>query len=133
MENVFYSCPTLALLHTVGKRWTIPIIEVLYSKHEKMQFNSIQSLLKDVTPKNLSKSLKELSDINVVKKTERKKNGILHTEYTLTEKGSYMMEFIRSAKQLGISIYGIDVSCLNNHCYECLIKRQSSRKAKSSR
>ncbi|MDE1870853.1 MAG: helix-turn-helix transcriptional regulator [Candidatus Micrarchaeota archaeon] len=129
MENAFYSCPTLSLLHIVGKRWTIPIMEVLYFQHASMQFNAIQSALNGITPKNLSGSLKELSDAQVIKKTARKRNGVLHTDYSLTKRGAYVMEFVRSAKELGISIYGMDASCASSRCYECL-EIQPSRKAK---
>ncbi len=128
MKNAFYSCPTLSLLHVLGKRWTIPILEVLRSPCRKMQFNTIQLLLEGITPKNLSKSLKELSKAHVIKKTEIKNRGTaLRTEYSLTEKGTHLVGFVKSAKKLGISMYGIDAACAKNQCYKCAMIKTPTR------
>ena len=73
------SCPTLSLLHIVGKKWSIPIIELLYPSNKTLQFNEMQHLLVDITPKNLSRSLKEMSEAKIVKRVETRNNGRLRT------------------------------------------------------
>ena len=112
-------CPTLFLLHIVGKRWTIPLVEILYSSRGSMQFNSIQVLLGDVSPKNLSVSLRELTDAQIIKRRESKRGGVLHTGYSLTKKGIALEGFIRNAKGLGVCIYDMDPNCINRQCNLC--------------
>lgn len=112
-------CPTLSLVHIMGKRWTIPIMETFESKFDEVQFNALQSELVDVTPKNLSKSLKELCLAELLKKSETSVGGARHTSYTLTKKGMAFQKFIKNGKELGICIYGIDPSCANRKCIDC--------------
>lgn len=119
MTKAYSPCPTLSLIHILGKRWTIPIVEVLYASHGKIQFNTMQLLLGSITPKNLSNALKELVEAEIVSKKEVKKRRILHTEYKLTEKGIAFEEFIRSAKSLGINIYDMNPNCVNRQCNKC--------------
>lgn len=124
MERMTYACPTLSMIHILGKKWTIPIIELLYPPRNKVSFNSMQTMLGlNITARNLSRSLKELSDTGMIKRDERKENGVLHTEYSLTDKGIALKEFIRRAKELGICIYGIDASCLNRRCSDCALMK----------
>ncbi|MFI5412597.1 MAG: winged helix-turn-helix transcriptional regulator, partial [Candidatus Micrarchaeales archaeon] len=113
------ACPTLSLLHILGKRWTVPILEMFGSKNDKMQFNSMQLLLGDITPKNLSNSLKDLCTAEILEKKEVKEGKILHTEYVLTKKGAALKQFIRNAKELGVCIYGLDSSCIERQCSTC--------------
>lgn len=114
------NCRTLSLVRLMGKKWTIPIIEVLYPKRNKVSFNNMQVRLgRNITARNLSKSLKELSYAGMVKRAERNERGVLHTEYSLTNEGVELREFIQKAKRLGISVYGTDASCLNRRCVDC--------------
>ena len=116
MEEV---CPTLSLVHIMGKRWTIPIMEAFGSQLEEVQFNTLQSELVDITPKNLSSSLKELCAAEMLKKAEVVKKGAIHTSYALTKKGVAFQKFIKNGKELGICIYGVDSSCASRKCIDC--------------
>lgn len=113
------SCPTLSLLHIVGKKWTIPIIELLYPSTKPLQFNEMQHLLVDITPKNLSRSLKELAGAKMVRRVEMTNNGLRYTEYTLTENGRAVERLVREAKALGICMYGTNSYCVNRQCHLC--------------
>lgn len=116
------ACPTLSLIHMMGKKWTIPIIELLYPARNKLSFNELQTRLgRNVTARNLSGTLKELSDAGMIKRTERKENGIMHTSYSLTNKGLQLEDFIRKGKALGIHMYGMDPSCVDRRCSECAL------------
>lgn len=125
MAKVVYSCKTLSLLHILGKRWSVPIIDMLHTPRRNMQFNTMQMLLEDITPKNLSKSLKELTDAGIVKKTEFKTKNSLNTVYALTDRGVAVEQFIRSAKKLGVDIYNMDATCVNRSCSDCALVKTS--------
>ncbi|MGD0729079.1 MAG: helix-turn-helix domain-containing protein [Candidatus Micrarchaeaceae archaeon] len=120
MDNKQDYCPTLSMMHVLGKKWTIPIIEIFDSTKKHIKFNAMQAILGGISPKNLSRSLKELSDAELIEKHEKKENGILHTEYYLTAKGLMLKKFILDAKKLGICIYGVDSSCVNRKCSVCI-------------
>ncbi len=115
------SCPTLSLIHIMGMKWTVPIVELLYPSNSArtLQFNQMQQLLVNITPKNLSRDLKELSNAKIVKKTETRTNGMLSVGYSLTEQGIAFREFIKSSKILGVSIYGLNPYCPNRQCNLC--------------
>jgi DNA-binding HxlR family transcriptional regulator len=123
MANVRSACPTLSLLHILGKRWIIPIIELLCSPRRNMQFNTMQLLLGGITPKNLSRSLKDLADAKIVKRIEVRRNDTMSTIYALTDRGVAIEEFISRAKKLGIEIYDVDASCINRKCNDCILAR----------
>jgi DNA-binding HxlR family transcriptional regulator len=113
------SCPTLTLLHVVGKKWTIPIIELLYPSNRALQFNEMQHLLVDITPKNLSRSLKELSEAKMVKRVEIRNDGIRYTEYSLTDDGKKVEQLVKAAKELGICMYNMNSYCVSRQCHLC--------------
>jgi DNA-binding HxlR family transcriptional regulator len=113
------SCPTLNLLHTIGKKWTIPIVELLYPSNKALQFNEMQHLLVDITPKNLSRSLKELADAKMVKRVEIRNDGVRYTEYSLTENGRKVEQLIRAAKELGVCMYNMNTYCVSRQCHLC--------------
>ncbi|MDE1860925.1 MAG: helix-turn-helix transcriptional regulator [Candidatus Micrarchaeota archaeon] len=114
-----YACHTISLMHILGKRWAIPILENFNSARENLQFRTIEEDLNGITPKNLSRSLKDLCLVQVLEKEELIESGLVHTEYRLTEKGMLARKFIKDTKRLGICMYGIDASCINRKCSRC--------------
>jgi DNA-binding HxlR family transcriptional regulator len=113
------SCPTLSLLHVLGKKWTIPIVELLHPSTKPLQFNEMQHLLVDITPKNLSRSLKELADAKIVKRVEIRDKGVRYTEYSLTNDGKSVEQLVKAAKELGICMYSTNAYCVNRQCHLC--------------
>ncbi len=120
------SCPTLNLMHTIGKKWTIPIVELLYPANKALQFNEMQHLLVDITPKNLSRSLKELAEAKMVKRVEIRNDGVRYTEYSLTEDGRKVEGLVRAAKDLGICMYNMNNHCANRQCHLCPLLKATS-------
>ena len=113
------SCPTLSLMHVLGKKWTVPIVELLFPSANPLQFNEMQHLLVDITPKNLSRSLKELADAKIVKRVEMRNNGMRYTEYSLTDQGKDVEQLVRAAKTLGICMYNTNEYCVSRQCHLC--------------
>ena len=119
------ACPTLSLLHIAGKRWTVPVIETLYSAKQSMQFNAIRDDIKGVTPKNLSSSLKELIVAGLVEKDGLHYEGltgyesrVATSEYRLTKKGAEFQRFMGQGKELGVEWYGLK-GCPTRKCSQC--------------
>ncbi len=103
----------------MGKRWTIPIVELFSSRQEGIQFGSMQIALNGVTPKNLSRSLKELAEAEIIERRERREEGTLHTEYNLSKKGILLQQLIKNAKNVGLCLYEIDSACTKRKCIDC--------------
>ncbi len=112
------SCSTLSVIHILGKRWTIPIIETLYYAKGELSFNAMQTELNHITPKNLNDSLKELVGYGLVKKNEMLIKGSKHTNYILTKNGVTFEELAYCAKRLGGEMYHRP-GCEFRQCKDC--------------
>jgi DNA-binding HxlR family transcriptional regulator len=115
------TCPTLSFIHVIGMKWTVPIIEELYSSRDGMQFNDIQASLRSITARNLSKSLKILQDESMV---EKRKSGAPEDQrivYLLTRRGKDAEEVVKTIKRVGVSWYGLGRLCASTKCGTCRV------------
>ena len=119
-------CPTLSLMHIMGKSWTIPIMEAFEYPAQEVQFSDLEGQLPGITAKNLSKSLKELCSAQLIAKTTKAEGKAIYTRYSITKKGLSFQKFITEGKKLGICIYGIDPSCAKRKCTQCQTYRLHS-------
>ncbi|MGQ9469423.1 MAG: winged helix-turn-helix transcriptional regulator [Nitrososphaerales archaeon] len=91
-------CPIEETLKIIGKKWTLLILRDIFEG--KNRFNQFQKSIQGISPKTLSKRLKELE-----------KNGLVvrkvfaevppHVEYTLTEKGKELKGIVESIQSYG--------------------------------
>ena len=112
------SCSILSVIHIMGKRWTIPVVETLYYARGEMSFNALQSALSHVTAKNLNDSLRELIEFGLVKKNEIVAKGVRHTSYVLTKNGIAFEDLVNDAKKLGGELYDRP-GCELRQCKNC--------------
>jgi DNA-binding HxlR family transcriptional regulator len=115
------ACPTLNLMHILGKKWTVPLMEELYFSKGVVSFNSLQDVMVGITAKNLSDALKELESESLVSRSESKVGGVLHTSYKLSARGKEVASLIRQAKRLGIHLYGVNQHCDETSCKDCVL------------
>jgi DNA-binding HxlR family transcriptional regulator len=133
MKTETESCATLNLLHILGKRWSIPVIESISALGTGTSFNAVLLSLEEITPRGLSTILGEFSDAGIVKKSEYKKNGATHIKYTLTKNGVELEKIIKSLKSFGTKAYGTSPLCSERKCAECyLFLRHNPQKAEST-
>ncbi len=66
MEEVCF-CPLYGLLDIIAKKWALLIIAILGNEGEK-GFNELQRELKGISPKTLSKTLKELEQYGLIER-----------------------------------------------------------------
>ncbi len=126
--HLYFKCKTLSLVHILGKKWAVDVIEILSSK-KSMQFNGMMHMLKGITPRALSSILNDLILAEVVSKSgsESRNDGEVQTSYKITEKGLVLVSFIQSSKQLGINLYSIDASCTDRQCRTCSLNSLSGK------
>ncbi len=125
-NGMYFKCKTLSLLHILGKRWTVDVIEMLDSKNE-LSFNEILRMLNGVTPRALSNILSDLLNAQVIQKTKSSKGGVMKIKYSFTDKGKSFEQFIQSGKKLGVDLYSIDASCIDRKCSECSLNALHSK------
>jgi len=88
------SCPLNNLINTIGKKWTLLIINAI-GYHGNLRFNMLMDVLLDISPKTLSDTLKELEAEGLVKR-EPFAEIPPRVEYTLTkmEQSSEMRSYL---------------------------------------
>ncbi len=108
---------SLQLAHLLGKKWTIPLMELfLSSKYSELHFNYLQERISCITAHNLSKELDDLRAAGLIERHEREPGC---PAYTLTRSGQAFQTLIRDVKEFGITYYGINPLCRNKLCIDC--------------
>ena len=98
-------CPrpfTLALTDTmnvVSGKWKLPIIAALF--YQKNRFKDLLESLEGITPRMLSKELKELEINGMIERTVTKHPPVL-VAYTLTESGKTIITVIDAMIDWGL-------------------------------
>ena len=78
-------CPTAGIIDIISKKWTLCVINAL-SNHGRLRFSDIITELQKISPKTLTKILKDLGNLGLVKR-EYFKEIPPRVEYSLTDKG----------------------------------------------
>ena len=72
-------------LNVINGKWKLAIVCILLE--EPRRFKDIEQLIAGITPRMVSKELKELEINGIVKKIDVVENGLTITKYGLTESG----------------------------------------------
>ncbi len=103
-------CSTLGLIHTIGKRWLVVLLEEIALG----KFDGFNSVLKrsHLTPRILSNQLKEMESLGIVEKNKAGK-------YSVTKRGSELMEIVNQLKTFNKKWDPKTIYCVNKSCLEC--------------
>ena len=98
------TCPITKILSYLSKKWTLLILRELHNNGTK-RFNDLIREMENISPRTLSKRLKELEKLELVSK--KRFNEIPpRVEYSLTNKGK---ELINCFRYLDIWVRKFDV------------------------
>ena len=101
MEKI---CPVTKILNCLSKKWTLLILRELHNNGTK-RFNDLIREMENISPRTLSKRLKELEKLELISK--KRFNEIPpRVEYSLTNKGK---ELIKCFKHLDVWARKFDV------------------------
>ncbi len=110
------NCPTHKLLDILGKKWTLVILQELYS-NKGIGFNLLLRKFSHITPKVLSHRLRDLEEEGLIKKQIN--NGkIRTTEYGLTKKGEEFKIITDSLRAWNAKYFDEKLKC--NKIEECI-------------
>jgi len=93
-------CPVCRAFRIIGKKWTLQILQEFFVNKGTRRFNEIQKSLHWITPKVISKRLREMEEEKIIKKTIKTKHPI-RVEYNLTKKGRDLRIIIKKASEWG--------------------------------
>ncbi len=93
-------------LNVISGKWKLPIIASLFAG--KKRFKEMQENIEKITPRMLSKELKELELNNIVIRTVHNSTPVL-IEYELTESGHLLTEVIDSMVKWGLNHRSISI------------------------
>lgn len=111
------NCALLEIQHVLGKKWTILILQELYH-NEKKNFNQLSARLKRATNRVLSMRLQELEVDGLIHKKILREVP-LAVEYSLTEKGTGVMQIFDGMKKWGTAQNLVPETCRKTNCIEC--------------
>ncbi len=94
-------CPVYRAFHIIGKKWTLQILQEFFVNEGVRRFNEIHKSLHWITPKVISKRLKEMEDEGLVARKVLSDTIPVKVEYTLTDKGKDLDKVIQTAIKWG--------------------------------
>jgi len=111
-------CSVLEVADIIGKKWTLVVIQEIFLNGEK-GFNYIFKRMGKISPKVLSKRLKELEEGGLVKKSILANKIPVRTLYKLTKKGEDLQKIINSLKDWTAKYSKSYKNCKDSQCSEC--------------
>ena len=79
-------------LNVINGKWKLAIVCILLE--DQRRFKDIQHLISGITPRMISKELKELEINGIIKKVNVVESGLTVTKYSLTESGKNLENII---------------------------------------
>lgn len=79
-------------LNVINGKWKLAIVCILLE--DQRRFKDIQHLISGITPRMISKELKELEINGIIKKVNVVESGLTVTKYALTESGKNLENII---------------------------------------
>ena len=86
-QKNFIPCPSGLTLRVVGGKWKAPILLSLHEAHRPLRFTEIKRALPGITPRMLSRRLRELEAQGILSRNIRQVKPP-RVEYAMTEHGS---------------------------------------------
>ncbi|EET89899.1 MAG: winged helix-turn-helix transcriptional regulator [Candidatus Micrarchaeales archaeon] len=108
-------CPTLEVLHLLGRKWAVPVLDEIYFSEKYARFNDMASSLHPITPRELNLMLLKLVDSGIVEKVDLRGK----TAYTLTKRGVLVHDLIKAIKRQGNKLGNEGYDCVNTRCSQC--------------
>ncbi|MFW5991423.1 MAG: winged helix-turn-helix transcriptional regulator [Candidatus Nanoarchaeia archaeon] len=112
-------CTVSKTVDIMSKKWNFLIILSIYkSENCSKRYSAIKHEL-DITPKMLSKRLKELEEFEIVKRQVDTESIPIKTYYTLTDSGKDIVHIIRQIKTWGLKWLNHHPYCEGRDCKNC--------------
>lgn len=101
-------CPVYRTFRIIGKKWALQILQEFFVNNGSRRFNEIQNSLYWITPRVISKRLKEMDDEDLIERRVFSDRSPIKVEYMLTEKGRELNGIIKKAREWGMKWQVVD-------------------------
>lgn len=110
-DTLRFNCAVDGAMSVIGGKWKSTVL-CLLMQNEKLRFSQLRKRIPPISPRILSKQLKELADDGIIVRIEVEDSSY-HVEYSLTEKGKSLRPVLECLAGWGIEnlinpIVGID-------------------------
>lgn len=95
-------CPVYRTFHIMGKKWALQILQEFFVNDGTRRFNEIQNSLYWITPKVISKRLKDMGVEGLIQRRVYSDSTPVRVEYSLTRKGQELSDVIKKARDWGM-------------------------------
>jgi len=110
-------CPVFQSADLVGKKWTIALLQEISVNGDK-GFNHIFRRLRKISPKILSRRLREMEISGVIERNISKNEAPARAKYTLTDKGAELRKIIGKLRDWQIKYSKEKFDC-SQECVSC--------------
>lgn len=110
------ACPVFKVAGLVGKKWTIVVVQEVALSGDK-GFNAIKRRMRKISPKLLSRRLRELEAEGIIEKSVAGYGANARTSYRLTMKGEELQKIISLLKEWHSANTG--KACPERECVKC--------------
>ncbi|MGI5964919.1 MAG: winged helix-turn-helix transcriptional regulator [Candidatus Methanomethylophilaceae archaeon] len=111
-ERPSLDCAADATMSVIGGRWKSTIL-CLLSRNGTLRFSELQRKITGISPRILSKQLKELERDGVVSRNETGEKPV-KVEYSLTSKGKSLIPVLSAIAEWGLKYMYINVITIGN-------------------
>jgi len=95
-------CPIYRTFRIIGKKWSLQLLQEICVNNGRRRFNQFKESLYWITPRVLSKRLREMEKEGLIERKIFSKEIPVRVEYVLTKKGSELDEVIKKARMWGM-------------------------------
>ncbi len=99
-DSVRFNCAVDGVMSVIGGKWKTTIL-CLLSQKERLRFSQLKRSIPPISPRVLSKQLKELAEDGIIMRVEVKDSSY-HVEYSLTEKGKSLRPVLECMADWGL-------------------------------
>lgn len=99
-DTVRFNCAVDGVMSVIGGKWKSTILCLLL-QNDKLRFSQLRRRIPPISPRILSKQLKELVDDGIVFREEMT-SGPHHVEYSITEKGKSLQPVLECMADWGL-------------------------------
>jgi DNA-binding HxlR family transcriptional regulator len=95
------TCPVEFTVRLIGGKWKLLVLRALLF-HTKLRYNQLLSTIRGMSPKELTRNLRDLEDVGLVQ--HEGSAAEQHVEYSLTALGAELMPAFNSLAPVGTKL-----------------------------
>ena len=114
------NCSVYQTMEYLSKKWSLIILlEIYKGKYYSKRYSEIKKNIPNISPKILSKRLKELEKEGIINKKIDTASFPIKCEYSLTKSGEDLINIIKNIKKWTLTWKIKNKICQEKNCKDC--------------